>query len=135
MRGATLFLCLSLSGCGPLADLVLDCIDDDQPELSPSTLPNPILNQVYNQVIHVGIRNEPYDDRFDYTFTLSGNIPTGMQIEVLGRDFRLIGTPTELGDFGFTVRVDVEGNNITNDTTGLCSTTDSQSYRWTVQMM
>lgn len=133
---AILLLIPVLSSCGPLVDLALDCIDDDQPELSPGSLPNPVLNQEYSETIHVGIRNEPYDDRFRYRFTLSGEIPKGLQTEVQGRDLRLYGTPIELGDFRFTVQVDVESrNSLAGDTDGLCSTIDSRSYQWTIQMM
>lgn len=133
---ATLLLTSVLGGCGPLVDLALDCIDDDQPELSPGTLPNPVLNQEYDATIHVGIRNEPYDDRFRYRFTLTGDLPMGLQTEAVGRDLQLFGTPIELGDFRFTVRVEVESRNtLAGDTDGLCSTVDSRSYRWTIQMM
>jgi len=47
-RSALLATCLSLSGCDPLTDLLLDCIDDDGPVLSPRVIPNPVLNQSYD---------------------------------------------------------------------------------------
>ncbi len=129
---AMFFLSLAVSGCDSLSD----CIDNDGPELSPPNLPNPILNQEYNQEVHVGIRNEPNDDRFSYEFTLSGNIPDGMQVSAAGRDLSLFGTPIELGDFNFGVTVKVvEPSQSSNQTSGLCSTIDRINYQWTVQMM
>lgn len=129
---AGILLSLALSGC----DLITDCLDNDGPELSPATLPNPILNQEYSQVVHVGIRNEPNDDRFDYEFTLSGRIPEGLQTTFAGRDLNIFGTPTELGNFDFSVTVEVvESSFSSTQTAGLCSISDRINYRWTVQMM
>ncbi len=131
-----IFLTPVLSGCDPLWDLAIDCIDDDRPVLSPAVLPNPILNQVYEDRVHVGIRNEPYDDSFDYTFRVSGQFPPGIQRDTVGRDLRIYGTPTALGDYSFTVRVDViDSASRPNSTSGLCSTTDEQTYSWTIQPM
>lgn len=128
----SLLLSLTLSGC----DTFTDCLDNDGPELSPGTLPNPILNQEYNQVIHVGIRNEPNDDRFNFEFTLSGRIPDGLQTTFAGRDMNIFGTPIELGDFDFSVTVEVvEPSSSSMQTAGLCSTTDRINYQWTVQAM
>jgi hypothetical protein len=132
----TLILSSSLSGCDALLDLTIDCIDNDGPVLSPGVLPNPILNQEYNQVVHVGIRNEPFDDAYDYLFELRGRLPSGIQFEGAGRDLRLFGTATELGNFNFEVNVAIEdGIGNFNDTSGICFTTDSIDYQWTVQPM
>lgn len=129
---AIILLSLALSGC----DSITDCLDNDGPELSPSTLPNPTLNQEYNQVVHVGIRNEPNDDRFNYEFTLSGRIPEGLQSTSAGRDMSIFGTPIELGNFDFSVTVEVVERSISStQTQGLCSTTDRINYQWTVQGM
>ena len=129
---AIILLSLALSGC----DSITDCLDNDGPELSPSTLPNPTLNQEYNQVVHVGIRNEPNDDRFNYEFTLSGRIPEGLQSTSAGRDMSIFGTPIELGNFDFSVTVEVVERSISStQTQGLCSTTDRINYQWSVQVM
>jgi len=136
---AVLFIILlspAISGCDVLWDAAIDCIDNDKPVLSPGVLPNPILNQVYEGRVHVGIRNEPYDDRFNYRFRLSGSFPPGMQTEAVKRDFFISGTPTELGDYTFTVQVTVEDEYFGDDSTsGLCSTIDRQTYNWTIQPM
>ncbi len=111
------------------------CIDNDKPVLS-GALPNPVLNQEYNGLVHVGIRNEPYDDSYDYTFNLYGDYPPGMRIENNDRQIRLIGTPTLPGVYNFNIKVRVEdGPYGANQTKGLCRTTDKESYQWTIQQV
>jgi len=128
----TIFLLgFTLSGCESL----VDCIDDDQPVLA-GALPNPVLNQVYDHGLTVGIRNEPNDSRFAYNFSLQGSIPAGMSYRSSGQTFRFTGTPTTTGTYDFSVSVRVEDALLgSNDTGGLCSTFDSESFQWTVQVM
>ncbi len=133
-RISILLLGCLLTGCDVLLDIAVACVDDDRPVLSPPVLPNPILNQVYDQNVHVGIQNEPFDDAFDYSFELTGALPAGLQYEVLNRDLRILGTPTELGDYSFSVRVEVVDSGF-HDLSGLCATIDTIGYSWTVQPM
>lgn len=131
-----LIMCTTcLSACNELVDYAIDCLDDDRPQLRPNELAQPVLNQTYDQTIRVSIRNEPFDDNFNYRFTLSGQLPEGIQTQSAGREYRLFGTPIELGDFRFSVRVEVSGNDTFNDTSGLCSTVDTNNYSLTVQIM
>jgi len=114
-------------------DTFIDCIDNDRPVLE-GVLPNPVLNQEYNAVVHVGIRNEPYDNAFDYTFELVGHYPEGMQTEINGRQFKLTGIPAMAGEYNFNIRVKVEdGPYGAKDTAGLCSTIDDEPVQWTIQ--
>jgi len=130
-----LFCSFVLSACDELIDLAVDCVDDDKPELRPTMLANPVLNQLYDELILVSIRNEPFDDSFDYQFTLTGELPEGIETESDGRTFRLLGTPIELGEYRFSVRVDVIGtDNLFNNTNGLCLTTDTRNYIWNIQI-
>jgi len=125
---------LLLSSCDYFLDAAIDCIDNDRPRLSPNILLNPILNETYSELIQVSISNEPRDDNFNYRFSTIGSFPEGIQIESAGRDFRIFGTPIELGDFSFSVRVEVTGTvGSFNDTSGLCSTVDTNNYEWTIQ--
>jgi len=100
-------LCSVLSGCDQIFDSLIDCIDGDKPVLE-GALPSPILNQEYNEGITVGIRNEPYDDLFNYRFELTGNLPVGIQQSSTGRSFRLFGTPIETGEYNFRISVQVK---------------------------
>lgn len=133
-------LSMSLSACQEIVegvfDIALDCIDDDRPVLSPGELPNPVLFQEYEEFIRVGIRNEPNDDSFLYTFTIQGALPEGIQTSASGRNLRLFGTPIIMGEFDFRVRVVVSDRTGSNDRpSGLCSTVDERNYQWSIQMM
>lgn len=121
-------------GCEPLLDLALDCIDRDGPEFNKSLLISPVLNQVYAETITVSIENEPLDDRFDYEFAISGQLPAGLQTDEIGRQLIFSGTATETGEFPFQVSVEVSHRNGNLDS-GLCYTTESQAYRLTVLAM
>jgi len=132
---------LCISSCDLIFDEILDCIDDDQPEIR-GALPNPVLNQYYEEGVSVSIRNEPYDDRFKYTFEFTGNLPQGIQTETADRSFRLVGTPIETGDYQFSISVKVEDEDARaylddseDDTSGLCSTYDAENFQWTIQLM
>lgn len=124
-----------LSACDELLDLAVDCLDGDKPQLRPAILANPVLNQLYDETILVSIRNEPFDDSFAYRFTLTGELPGGIETDIEGRNFRLLGTPIELGEYRFSVRVDVTGtDNPFNNTDGLCLTTDTSNYIWNIRI-
>ena len=117
----------------PALGAAVACIDNDKPVLS-GALPNPVLNQEYDGIINVSIRNEPYDDSYDYTFELFGDLPPGMTTENHGRQIRLVGTPTMSGEYNFKIRVKVEdGRNGENRTKGLCYTVDNEIFHWKVQ--
>ena len=125
---------LLLAGCDQLIDLAFDCIDRDGPEFNKTLLISPVLNQVYSETITVSIENEPQDDRFDYDFAISGQLPAGLQTQELGRQLIFSGTATELGDFQIQVSVEVSHRNGNLDS-GLCFTTESQAYQLTVLPM
>jgi len=109
------------------------CIDNDKPVLE-GALPDPMLNQMYEGLIHVGIRNEPYDNAYKYTFELFGDFPEGMSTEIDGRHFRFTGTPVVPGEYQFGISVKVEdGPNGSKDTGGLCFTVDNERFHWTIQ--
>lgn len=132
----TLFLLAFLmSGC----DHVVDCLDDDGPVFNQKTLDQPVLNQEYLDQISVSIRNEPLDDSYDYEFSYTGRLPTGITARSSGRIYQFEGTPTELGNFEIDVLVQVSGRNtlaiFNEDDSGLCFTTNRQKYRMDIQMM
>jgi len=121
----------------PLAEAVIDtaiaCLDNDKPVLR-GALPNPTLHQEYNGVVQVSLRNEPYDNLYDYTFEVSGQYPPGMRTEYNGRQLILTGTPTTAGEYNFRVAVVVQdGRYGGQNTDGLCSTADIESFHWSIQ--
>jgi len=106
---------VTLGGC----DAALDCIDNDGPEFSTTTIMPAALNQVYRADIEVSIRNEPLDDRFDYRFRVTGNLPPGISSRSSGRTLELSGTATELGSYLFEVTVEVD-DGLSAAESGLC---------------
>ena len=117
----------------PALGKAVACIDNDRPVLRGS-LPTPVLNHEYDGVINVSIRNEPYDNSYDYTFELTGDLPPGMTANSSGRQIRLMGTPTTPGEYSFKIRVNVEdGPNAEERTKGLCFTVDNELFHWKIQ--
>lgn len=105
-----------LTGC----DAVFDCLDKDGPTFDTTTLLPAVLNQEYTDSIFVSVENEPFDDRFDYNFTLlSGNFPMGITAQATGRTLVLSGTATELGNHQFRINVTVD-DGLTDAQSGLC---------------
>ena len=123
-----------LFGCEPLLDLAIDCIDRDGPEFNKTLVVAPVLNQVYSESITVSIDNEPLDDRFDYDFAITGELPTGIEVSEIGRQLIFSGTATELGQFPIDISVEVSHRNGNLDS-GLCFTTASQTYDLSVLPM
>ena len=133
-----LALCMGLSSCDIFLDAAIDCLDGDRPQFNRSVLPDPVLNQTYREVIQASIRNEPYDDRFEYDFLVSGSLPMGLATEIVNREVMIIGTPIELGTFtlGLFVEVRLPSSGPFNQTNGgLCSTELGRNFELTVQAM
>lgn len=137
-----------LASCGPLSDVLFDCIDDDGPILRPRVIPNPVLNQTYNVRIEASVENEPFDDSFDYDIRISRTLPPGLIADVFERTVIISGAATELGSYTIDVGVTIEdpgfnsvtfnnNNNTTvsNNTTpsGLCRVTAQRSYSVAIQ--
>ena len=139
---------LTLAGCGPVADTLIDCIDDDGPVLNPRIIPNPVLNQSYDVRITASIENEPFDDSFLYDIIVSRTLPPGLIADVFERQVRITGAATQLGTFDVDVGVTVEdpnffgfnsgfnngfnNNNFNTNNSGLCRNQTQRLYRLTV---
>ncbi len=104
-------------------DAVIDCFDNDGPVFSNTTLEPATLNQVYSHSIGASVKNELFDDRFDYDFTLlSGSLPPGITAVASGqRNLLITGTATELGTYTFVLNVFVDD--------GLNATDSNLCYR------
>jgi len=139
LMGSTL-----LVGCGPLSDVLFDCIDDDGPILRPTTIPDPVLNQSYDVTITASVENEPFDDSFDYDIVVSRTLPPGLVADIFERRIRISGAATELGAYSIDVGVAVNDpgfnsltftNNNSNGVTSsnLCRFTTQRTYTVSVQ--
>ena len=126
-----IILCCSLmlAGCN-----AIDCVIDNHPKFSNTTVRNAILNQVFEDTIKVSIANSYMDNDYGYTFNLEGDLPSGIRYETSFRDITFSGTPTELGGFEFRLSVTAEAiAQYPNDAPeGLCSNTESQDMVLTV---
>lgn len=100
-----------LSGC----ENPFDCIIDDRPVLNTENLTQPVLNQVYESSISVSIKNNSFDDDYDYRWTLDGQLPPGIDYNNNHRSLRFSGTPTSLGDYPYSVSVSVSSDNYWQD--------------------
>ncbi len=136
--GSVVVLSVLLSGCDPITDLLVDCLDDDGPVITPTAIPSPILNQTYDVRLTASIENEPNDDLFDYAISVSNTLPTGLSAEVFERQIRLIGTATELGTFEVDISVVVtdpffsDQSTTSGTSSGLCRNSTQRTYFMTV---
>jgi len=126
---------LVLSSCDPFTGggLLLDCIDDDGPVLTPRELPVPVLNHSYEAVITASIENEPYDDRFEYKFNLGAGLPAGLIVDTFEREVRISGAPTALGNYAMRVEVTVSDAGGNEGTSRLCRRKTARNYIFKIQ--
>lgn len=123
IKATVLILTLFLGGC----DGVLDCLDNDGPEFNKSTLLPAVLNQVYSEDIRASVNNEPQDQRFDYRFVLTGELPEGLSTFVSGQSYLFTGTPTESGIFQFKLYVEVDDGRNAQES-GLCYVSHTRDF-------
>ena len=117
-------LCLSsLTAC----DAAFDCLDNDGPVFEKQVLLPAVLNQVYTDTIRASVKNEPQDQRFDYRFTITGQLPAGIVAESIGQSLVFNGTATVAGDFPFTLYVEVDDGLNAQDS-GLCFVNTTSNY-------
>ena len=124
----TLIVCLLLLvGCD-----AVNCVINNHPEFSQTSLSEARLNQEYEESIRASISNSIEDSKYDYEFTLVGELPAGLEYETNGRDLTFSGTPMELGDFPISISVTAEakffGPNVPDDTEPepLCNDTETR---------
>lgn len=131
----TLCCALLLNACDPFngAGIFLDCIDDDGPVLTPRELPIPVLNHSYEAIITASIENEPYDDRYEYTFYLGAGLPAGLIVDTFGREVRISGAPTQLGNYAMRVEVTVKDASGDEGESRLCRRKTARNYVFKIQ--
>ncbi|MFK7992854.1 MAG: putative Ig domain-containing protein [Granulosicoccus sp.] len=127
------FSALTLTAC----EDPFDCIVDDRPVLNTENLQQPILNQEYASTISVSIKNNSQDNRYDYSWRLSGTLPAGISYQVNNRELVFSGTATSLGDYPYTVSVNVSSDDFWNSSGGvdaseLCRQNVTRNYTMTV---
>ncbi len=98
----TLFIIslLLLSGCD-----AVNCIINNHPEFSKTSLNPATLNQVYEDTITASISNSIEDSKYNYDISLKGELPAGISYRTSGPEITFSGTPTELGEFPISLTV------------------------------
>ncbi|WP_299554165.1 hypothetical protein [Seonamhaeicola sp.] len=133
-----LFSFFLFNGCND----ILECIINVRPELANKTLDHGHVNEYYSETITAQVKNEPHDNGYDYYFTVSGNIPAGIEVYYDYREVIFEGIPQEPGRY--TIRVSLyveainecyfdefEGREICHDP--LCSNNTSRVYTLVVR--
>lgn len=117
---------LSFSGCEAV-DRAFDCLDNDVPEFKESTLQPAVLNQAYEDTIRIGINNNALDEWYNYRVELAGDLPPGILFRRDQLRLYFEGTPMAVGDFGFTLRLEVVASTLKDqeDIDSLCRTVES----------
>lgn len=127
-----IFSFLFLFGCQD----ILECVINRRPELPNKTLSIAHTNDNYYEVINAQIKNEPRDNDYYYYFSISHNLPDGMDVYVEYRSVIIEGYPSSQGQFYIDVDLRVEEyedyydycENQFNDCDGLCVETTSKIY-------
>ena len=89
-------------------DEELECLFGLKPEINTKTISSAIVNQEYFDRITAEVDNAVNDDSFDYFFTITGDIPEGIDVIFFPRSIEFRGAPEETGSFDFTVFLAVE---------------------------
>jgi len=97
-------LFLSLLSC----DEVFECMLGLEPEINEPSVDQAFIGEPYFDTISAEVKNEPFDNAYDYYFDVVGELPEGIDILFFYRRIELTGTPTEAGRFNFTVYLTVE---------------------------
>ena len=95
---------LLLFGCAEL----FDCVASARPDIHSKSLLVGTVGNNYNDFIDSDVTNDPNDNAYDYYFSVTGNLPTGMTYHEQGRKVYFTGIPTQAGSFTFRVRLTVD---------------------------
>lgn len=124
---------LLLGGCD-----ALDCIVDTHPQFSRDSLAVATLNQEYEDTLQVDINNSVDDDDYDYRVVLEGRLPPGLSLQTSSRRVSFTGTPTQLGNYSFTLNLYAApgnpglGFNFGDQAPDLCEGETSQEFEISV---
>ena len=87
---------------------IFDCFASTKPELESKILLTGIQGTSYEDSIKASVKNTSNDNSFYYYFSIEGNFPPGLDYSENGRNFRIHGTPVQVGTYTFKVIVTIE---------------------------
>ena len=108
------FLCFvfwSLSGCELVTlamEEAIDCVFRMSAQLDERSLEKATVGVFYDQKLVASVNNTPNEHHFEYYFTITGDIPPGLEANVSDRTIFFRGIPSEEGRYNFNVHVDIE---------------------------
>ncbi len=112
---------------------VIDCLINVRPELQHRQLEAGYADRYYFDKISAQIKNDPNDNSYDYYFSVSGEVPRGIDVIYDYRDVIFEGVPEETGRFRIRVSLDVDAYEYYDYQTdtysdGLCTDYTSKVY-------
>jgi hypothetical protein len=109
---ALMLICgaMLLAGCedddNSLGDAVWDLLFGKYMSISATNPPPGEIGAPYYWEVHAEVKNEPFDNLYDYHFSISeGRLPTGLVFYADERVAWVEGTPQEAGEFPISIHV------------------------------
>jgi hypothetical protein len=97
---------LLFSSCQLFFDEIGECINKIAPQLPDKTLVYGQVGVDYYESIQAYMKNAD-DDAFEYRFSISGELPSGIGYNADGRLFDIFGIPEKAGNYKFTLKVEI----------------------------
>lgn len=124
-----------LFGCAEL----FDCVASARPDIHSKNLNIGTVGNTYTDFIDSDITNETDDDAYDYFYSVSGNLPPGLNYHQQGRKLFFTGYPSQAGSFTFEVRLTVDppdyydpNQGLFEDGNRICFGNDTTSKEFTI---
>lgn len=124
---------LSLSSCELLNEEIQECINKIRPKLPDKTLQTGQVGVPYMETIDAYIRNAD-DDAFEYSFSLEGLLPSGLDYRAEGRTFIIYGTPNLAGSMEIKVRVELRAD-LYGPGDGFCFAKDYDNQKYSITIL
>ncbi|WMI64275.1 hypothetical protein RBH94_09390 [Aestuariibaculum sp. YM273] len=86
----------------------MECIGNVKASLPSHQFKTGLINQYYSDEIKASVDNEPNDDHYDYSFTVEGRIPDGVDVVFDDRTVVFEGFPVQSGRFKFKIFLDID---------------------------
>ena len=124
---------LSSSSCELLNEEISECINKISPKLPRKTLQTGQVGVPYMETIDAYIKNAD-DDAFEYSFSLEGLLPSGLNYRAEGRTFIIYGTPNLAGSKEIKVRVELR-TELYGPGDGFCFAKDYDNQKYTINIL
>ncbi|MCA0931808.1 hypothetical protein LCM02_05040 [Lutimonas saemankumensis] len=124
---------LSLSSCELFNEEISECIYKIRPKLPDKALRTGQVGVPYTETIDAYIKNAD-DDAFEYSFSLEGLLPSGLNYRSEGRTFIIYGTPNLEGSKEIKVRVELRAD-LYGPGDGFCFSQDYDNQKYTIRIL